>query len=313
LLLLLPSRPRWLALLLPGLFLLAMTRAEMIELPAGADTGILEYEPGFNLGAQADVPAGTLGPTAGGTRSRMLLHFDVASVLPTNVLIQAAYLRLVVTREPLGAASSLFALHQVRTPWSEGDKQGALPGGAAAGPGETTWNERKHGQAAWSEPGGEPGPDFDPVPAATELVQGTGTYEFELSAKGVAGIQDWLRTPSANHGWVLRSQAEQVSKTARRFATRESGKGPVLVLRHGTAPVAPRITGFEIHGPDMILRFWGEAGQGYVWGGATELATPVWNTVALIEPAGAAGSRAATNAWPALPQQHFRLRTGLAP
>ena len=313
LLLLLLQLPRFrtLPLLLPGLLLHAVARAELVELGASADTAILEYEPGFNLGAQADVPAGTLGPTAGGTRSRMLLRFDGVSVLPANARIQAAYLRVNVTREPLGAAASRFALHRVLAPWSEGDKQGALPGGATASPGETTWNERMHGQAGWSEPGGKPGADFDPLPVATELVEGTGPYEFELGAQGVADIQAWLETPSANHGWVLLSQAEELSKTARRFSAREAEKGPVLVVRFTAAPVAPRITGFEIRGTEMILWFRGEAGQRYVWEGVTASASPVWETIGLLEPADVAGERAVTNAWPGLPQQYFRLRTNL--
>jgi hypothetical protein len=153
--------------------------------------------------------------------------------------------------------------------------------------------------------------DFDPLPVATEPVQGTGTYEFELGAKGVADLQAWLETPSANHGWVLLSQAEEVNKTARRFATRESGKGPRLVVRFAPAFVAPRITGFEIRGTEMSLRFWGEAGQRYVWEGTTQIVGGVWEAVGLLEAADVAGERAMTNAWPALPQQYFRLRTGL--
>ena len=35
----------------------------------------------------------------------MLIRFDVPSVLPTNALVQAAFLRLVVAREPAGRGS----------------------------------------------------------------------------------------------------------------------------------------------------------------------------------------------------------------
>ena len=44
------SQPRLILLLVFGLLLRAVVQAELVELVASADTGILEDEPGFNLG-----------------------------------------------------------------------------------------------------------------------------------------------------------------------------------------------------------------------------------------------------------------------
>ena len=77
--------------------------------------------------------------------------------------------------------------------------------------------------------------------------------------------------------------------------------------------MAPRITGFAIRGTEMILRFWGEAGQRYVWEGATAVTGKAWEPISLLEAVEATGERVATNAWPALPQQHFRLRADPPP
>lgn len=303
---------RWLVLIVLLWFQVA-PRADLAELPVSADTGILEYSPDFNLGAQVDVPAGTLGTIAGEARSRMLLRFDIEAGLPAGATIQAAFLTLTVARVPAGPSPSGFGLHRITVAWQEGDKQGASPGGAGAGPGETTWNERRHGQETWREPGGRLGEDFDATASATEMVEGLGEYEFEFGAKGVADIQGWLSDPARNHGWALIAEDETTARTARRFATRESGKGAVLVVRFAGPAAAPRITGFEVRGTEMILRFLGEAGQPYVWEGAEAIAGGAWETIALLEAVETAGERSMTNAWPARPQQFFRLQTNPLP
>ena len=312
-----PSAPRFMGRFQAVRFLalllafggLATTRADLLEVPVAADTGLLEYAPVYNLGAQPDVPAGTLGTVAGQTRSRLLVRFEVSTVLPAGARIQSAFLRLSVTREPAVPAPSRFALHRMLVSWREGTKEGSAPGGAKAEPGETTWDERLAGQAAWGEPGGRAGGDFEAAASASETVGGAGTYEFELGARGVADIQGWLADPTNNQGWIVVAEDEATARTARRFAARESGRGALLIIRFTTGTAAPRITGFEVRGDKMILRFLGETGQDYVWEGTTALEGDGlrWETIQEIEPALSPGEREVTNVWPALPRQYFRL------
>jgi hypothetical protein len=190
----------------------------------------------------------------------MLLRFDVEAELTAGATIKAAFLRLTVARVPASPSPSQFGLHRVMVAWQEGDKQGGSPGGAAATSGETTWSERLRGEAAWSEPGGRRGADFELEPSATEAIEGLGTYEFELGAKGVAEIQGWLADPAQNHGWALIAKDEVTARTARRFATRESGKGPVLVIRFA-APPRPAHHQFRVRGRDDPAVSWGMQGN----------------------------------------------------
>ena len=117
-------------------------RAESITLTPVADTALFEYEPNFNFGAENDLPAGTIGRAGGFNRSRILLKFDVARSIPTNVVISRAVLTLTAVKSPDSPANSTLGLHRMLDDWSEGTQRGLPPGGAPAADGETTWNSR---------------------------------------------------------------------------------------------------------------------------------------------------------------------------
>ncbi|MCB1125603.1 MAG: DNRLRE domain-containing protein [Verrucomicrobiae bacterium] len=284
-------------------------RAELIEVPAAADTALFELTPDFNFGAQTDLPAGTLGPSADLSRARVLLRFDVAAALPADAVVQAAFVRVTVTHVPLGGVASTFGLHPVRVSWIEGGQQGATPGGAPAAALEPTWNSRSHPDGAWAEPGGGAGADYDETPVAIEGIDARGTYEFEVGAEGVAVIQGWLADQASNHGWLLRSQDEATAKTARRFAAREAAaSGPMLVIRYERGPVLPRIDRLTIRDGEMILEYGGESGAVYIWEASPEPAGGTWETLRLLPPLSTSGKGTATNAWADLNRQFFRLR-----
>ncbi len=52
----------------------------------------------------------------------------------------------------------------------------------------------------------------------------------------VADVQWWVNHPAANFGWMLNTASEDVGKTARGFASRESGFGPTLTLDFVAVP-----------------------------------------------------------------------------
>ena len=62
-------------------------------------------------------------------------------------------------------------------------------------------------------------------------------YSFGSTLQMVADVQYWLDNTSANFGWVLAGENEQVRFTARRFGSRESvADAPRLLLSYSPVP-----------------------------------------------------------------------------
>jgi hypothetical protein len=219
-------------------FILCCVHAETISLQPVADTTLFEIAPGNNLGGADFFNAGTSG---NGSRNRALLRFDVSS-LPAGSLITGATLNMDIVHQPsTGMEISFFDLRRVLQPWGEGMQVPADPNspglGAPAVPGEATWSERFAGSAAWSVPGGQDGVDFSTTVSATAFVQGLGDpVMFESTSELIADIRAWMSQPSQNFGWVLTTESESIPKTARGFASRESGFGPTLLIDFTPVP-----------------------------------------------------------------------------
>jgi hypothetical protein len=82
-----------------------------------------------------------------------------------------------------------------------------------------------------------PGVDFVVAPSSSSYVSTLGDpIEFGSSAELVADVQSWVNNPAQNFGWMLSSQQEDLAKTARSFASRESGFGPVLLIEFIPVP-----------------------------------------------------------------------------
>jgi hypothetical protein len=256
--------------------------AATITLTPTADTALFEFLPDYNFGGQEDLPAGTLGGAAGFRRSRLLLKFDLAAGLPPDARIQAARLRLTVTRVPDGGgANSIFGLHRVLRAWGEGRQQGPPPGGAKAAVGEASWNFRRFPDDPWAAPGGQPGIDFAASPGSSERILQHGTYEFEFGANQIAELQAWLHAPETNFGWMLLSQSETEPKTARRFAAREhpvAESRPALILEYTLDPPLspPRIAALRLVDGKAEIRFAAQAGITYTLISRTSAATGQW-------------------------------------
>ena len=258
-------------------------RAESVTLRPVADTTLFENNPGNNLG-QSSLAAGS---TRELMRSRALVRFDLSG-LPASAVITSARVTFTVVRGPSEAPRSTFDLRRVLVAWNEGEGGGAdLTTGSPAAPGEATWDAR--GPGAWGFPGGQFAVDFAATPSASVALTGTG-LAFASSAGLLADVQSWRSNPAQNFGWVLLTQAENTSLTARRFGSREfAGSEPTLTLEY-TAAVTPdpvQLIEPERQGELFRFKFAAAANQAYTVEFRDALAAGGWSTLTAI-PAGAA-------------------------
>lgn len=257
--------------------------AEVVTIPAAADTSLFEFDPDFNFGRQPTLPSGSIGSMAGADaeRARALFRFDVAADIPPQATILSATMRLSIsTRVPTRRASSTFQLHRVLVDWGEGDGRGEVPGGREAVAGEATWNNRRHPDVPWSEPGGVLGVDYASDPSAgAEGVNGNRvsatTYEFVFNQVGLSDLAHFTNGTQPNRGWMLRSLGEGTLRTARHWISKDpqdpplamdAGPLPELEVTYSiAAPVAPVLKSVEIDQElqELIVRMDGLAGHSY--------------------------------------------------
>jgi len=221
-----------------GFASLVPVKADVLTLQPVADTTLFQVAPDNNLGGATFFNAGTAG---NGNRNRGIVLYDVTGIPVGSVITEVAVSFEVVRQPATDMESSLFSLRRVFQPWAEGaqvPENEASPGlGAPAGPDEATWNSRGIGGQAWSQPGGEAGVDYSDTPSALTSSAGQGEIvTFETSSELIGDINSWLNQPAANFGWMLVTESEDVGKTARSFASRESGFGPTLTIFYTPVP-----------------------------------------------------------------------------
>lgn len=220
-------------------FLPGTALAETVVVSTSADTTLIEFVPGNNLGGADFFNAGTAG---NGTRTRALLRFDLSEFIPPGSIITGGQLTMDVVRVPaVGQRNSTFGLHRLFQSWGEGEQVPAspeLPGrGSPAQPGEATWVFRFGPDMPWSESGGQTGIDSSTVVSSSAFVTGVGEpVIFPTSTALVADLQWWVDHPEANFGWMLQTESEELSRTARSFAAREGGFGPTLTVEFTAVP-----------------------------------------------------------------------------
>lgn len=194
-------------------------QAEEVVLFPASDATLFEPSPMNNLGASDSMAAGT---TVAGKKTRALIRFDLTSI-PPGAKIVSAELEIRVTRQPSsGVNNSDFQLYRVLKDWSEGNKTGNSGSRAETG---VTWVHSISPDSPWSEPGGVFGTDFSETPRSSSSVGSLGDYVFPGSDLLVEDLQDWLSDPGTNFGWILISDQESVSGTARRIESREGADG----------------------------------------------------------------------------------------
>jgi hypothetical protein len=200
-----------------GIMFLVSLQAATVQIDVLKDTSLFETGPDANLGAD-DLASGT---TKAGYKSRALIQFDVASLIPTGSTIQSVSLRLNVNRQANGAYLENYGLHKFLTNWTEGVGTSNF---APALTGETSWNSQSQGSVLWSTPGTQSGVEYSPVISGlSATILTTGTFNISSTSQMVTDVQSWLDAPTANFGWMIIGQREDIGGTARRFTSKETG------------------------------------------------------------------------------------------
>lgn len=205
-----------------------------VTFKAAADTSLFELTPDNNLGGSDTLVAGTIAQL---TKSRALIRFAPDfSLIPADASIVGVSLQLSVVSTPGGGgANSNFELHRMLRPWNEGTQIGKT--GSPAQAGEPTWNARSFPAGSWSRPGGAAGTDFEAKASSSAAVTGLGRYEWSSNDQMKLDLAAWQADPSRNYGWILLSDAEATSQSARRFGSRDSGAdAPTLVVEYVLPP-----------------------------------------------------------------------------
>ena len=201
-----------------------------------ADTSLFQHNPNNNLGGMDAIISGTI---ALGDRSRGLVRFDPAAILPANATVTSASLNLSVNTAR--GLNQNYRLHRVLEDWGEGESAGGGGSvgvqGAPANANEATWNARFHPSVLWSTPGGQAGSDFAANASATATM---GSSSLVLSSAGMAtDVQLWLASPGTNFGWMLIIADEAPTLTASRIASREAGAGAASLTIEYTVTDTP--------------------------------------------------------------------------
>ena len=264
--------------------------ADLLTLRPVADTRLSEQFLDSNFGNATDIIIGTQGPTAGTPKNRGLMKFDLIGRIPPHSEITSVVLTLTVTKVPQEGVDSIFELRRVLQAWNES---------------EATWKNRSGITGPWSSPGGAAPTDFSSTASAAIVINELGSYTFDSTTNLMADVQSWVDNSSANLGWVVLTQLEDVGKTARHFASREGGaSAPTLVVQFVPPPV---IAGTSRQDTNLTFHFTVEAGYNYAVEYADALPPMNWLVLTNFGAKVAGFEAGVTNSILTSPSRFFRL------
>ena len=213
----------------------ASAPAESVSLTPVEDATISENSPDLPLGTNGTTAAvtlgsGTTGPNEGLKNNRALLRFNFAASIPSNALVTSAALKLAIVATPPTSTNLWFSLHKVLPAWSES---------------AVTWTNRLSPPAPWSVPGGAAALDYVSAVSQSNLITGVGSFTFSNSPAMAADVQGWVSNPNDNSGWILICELEGLSRSVRKFGSRETSavtNRPTLEVEFGFPPPPLAIT-----------------------------------------------------------------------
>jgi hypothetical protein len=258
----------WLWLSVVLIYTDLLTRADTITVNPIADSTIAEGDPGTPQGTLGILVAGTTGPNEGATRNRALLKFDLASGIPRNANVTSAALTVtVVSASPL-VTNLWFSLHKVAANWGEA---------------AVTWTNRLSPPAPWVTPGG----DFAISVTQSNLITGVGTFTFTSNPDMVADVQDWVRAPASNFGWILLCELEALEKSVRKFGSRDystNNARPSLEVQFNPEPPPLTLTLLSMTNGVFQFQFNAESNRSYTVEYVGDLSANNWSVLTNISP-----------------------------
>jgi hypothetical protein len=203
--------------------------AGVVVVEADRDATLIEQPDGeLANGSGPSLFVGRTSQSQNGVR-RAVVHFDVASALPKQALIESVSLTLY--EAPSNPATREIRLHRVLADWGEGPSASSGGSGAPAEPGDVTWIHTFYDSGFWVHSGGQ----FVGRASATLEVAGSGFYTWGSTHPMVQDVRLWRSNPSRNFGWILIGD-ETEPQTSKNFASRERpdlALRPVLEITYG--------------------------------------------------------------------------------
>lgn len=213
-------------------------RADTVTINPDQDNTLIQEPDGLLSNALGDVFIGRTGQADSSSRRRGMFRFDVDGSVPAGSTITSVTLRLWLAKTGDATVRTVH-VHAATASWGEGTSyyDGGL--GASSTTNDATWLHRFYSGTSWSSAGGS----YDGTASGSASAGSSSTTEawYTWSSAGMAGdVQDWLDTPSSNHGWVLIGD-ESTGGTARRFTSREAADDagdhyPELIINYTPPP-----------------------------------------------------------------------------
>jgi Lamin Tail Domain len=224
----------FLFLFLGGLVQTGFAQPVTISIGAVKDNTIYQRNNNSN-GAGEYMIAGTTGSPY---FNRALIKFDIAGNIPAGAIITNATLTLNLSGTSTQPGTPGIELHKLLEDWGEGSSNAGTQAGQGAPvtTGDATWTNTFYPASVWATPGGS---FVQPASAVTTV--GQPAFYSWSSGTIISDIQSWVNNPSANYGWLLKSN-ETSSFQAKRFDTRENtiaANRPVLSVTYTIPPNAP--------------------------------------------------------------------------
>lgn len=224
--------------------LLALTvfssaRAEMMQFTPDRDNTLYEH-PEFDLsnGLGDYIFMGQIGTNANppSMLRRALVRFDLSVITP-DAVIDSVQVQFTIVQVPPQevAVGGIATLHRLLADWGEGDSNapGVEGQGTDAQPMDATWDYRFYDMVSpvtWDTPGG----DFLAQESAG-VGYGTDpeTLVFISTRDLVRDVQNWVRNPDENFGWILLGSEGQ-DHTARSMNSKDEdvGSPPLLTVEY---------------------------------------------------------------------------------
>jgi hypothetical protein len=162
-----------------------------------------------------------------GARRRALMHFDMASVVPSDASVVEGRLFFRTTSVVPNAVRIYFS--RLKRDWGEGASNAgtATKSGAPAAPGDATWANNFYPGSDWNTPGGD---YVSPANTSISIFQRT---QYSVRGQLRNDMDIWAHNPSLNFGWILYTLADADSVVE--MASRENptaDRRPMLEVQH---------------------------------------------------------------------------------